>query len=63
MERTVRKDHDGQVKGRIDPYPEVCMVRLLARALREEGRAVDVAADGPEGLWLGCCVTAEAGRR
>lgn len=39
------------------------MVRLLARALREEGRAVDVAADGPEGLWLGCCVTAEAGRR
>ncbi len=31
---------------------EVRMARLLARALREEGYAVDVAADGPEGLWL-----------
>ena len=31
---------------------EVRMARLLARALREEGNAVDVAADGPEGLWL-----------
>ena len=31
---------------------EVRMARLLARALREEGHAVDVAADGPEGLWL-----------
>ena len=31
---------------------EVRMARLLARALREEGHAVDVAADGPEWLWL-----------
>ena len=31
---------------------EVRMARLLARALREEGHAVDVAADGPEGPWL-----------
>ena len=28
------------------------MAGLLERALREEGHAVDVAADGPEGLWL-----------
>src|SRR5271167_418212 len=28
------------------------MAGLLQRALREEGHAVDVAADGPEGLWL-----------
>jgi len=28
------------------------MARLLKRALEEEGHAVDVAADGPEGLWL-----------
>src|SRR5579864_3148055 len=28
------------------------MAGLLKRALREEGHAVDVAADGPEGLWL-----------
>ena len=28
------------------------MAGLLRRALREEGHAVDVAADGPEGLWL-----------
>ena len=28
------------------------MARLLKQALREEGHAVDVAADGPEGLWL-----------
>jgi two-component system OmpR family response regulator len=31
---------------------EVRMAGLLRRALREEGHAVDVAADGPEGLWL-----------
>ena len=31
---------------------EVRMAGLLQRALREEGHAVDVAADGPEGLWL-----------
>ena len=31
---------------------EARMARLLTRALREEGHAVDVAADGPEGLWL-----------
>jgi len=31
---------------------EVRMAGLLARALREEGHTVDVAADGPEGLWL-----------
>jgi two-component system OmpR family response regulator len=28
------------------------MSRLLKRGLEEEGHAVDVAADGPEGLWL-----------
>ena len=28
------------------------MARLLRRALEEEGHAVDVGADGPEGLWL-----------
>jgi two-component system, OmpR family, response regulator len=28
------------------------MARLLKRALEEEGHAVDVAADGPEGLWM-----------
>ncbi len=28
------------------------MARLLKRGLEEEGHAVDVAADGPEGLWL-----------
>ena len=28
------------------------MARLLARALEEEGHAVDVAGDGPDGLWL-----------
>ena len=28
------------------------MAGLLRRALKEEGHAVDVAADGPEGLWL-----------
>src|ERR1035438_7945592 len=31
---------------------EARMARLLKRALEEEGHAVDVAADGPEGLWL-----------
>jgi two-component system OmpR family response regulator len=31
---------------------EVRMAGLLERALREEGYAVDVASDGPEGLWL-----------
>ena len=31
---------------------EVRMAGLLERALREEGHAVDVAADGPEGWWL-----------
>ena len=31
---------------------EARMAGLLRRALREEGHAVDVAADGPEGLWL-----------
>ena len=31
---------------------EARMAGLLQRALREEGHAVDVAADGPEGLWL-----------
>jgi two-component system, OmpR family, response regulator len=28
------------------------MARLVKRALEEEGHAVDVGADGPEGLWL-----------
>ena len=28
------------------------MAGLLQRALKEEGHAVDVAADGPQGLWL-----------
>jgi two-component system, OmpR family, response regulator len=31
---------------------EVRMAGLLKRALKEEGHAVDVAADGPQGLWL-----------
>ncbi len=31
---------------------ETRMARLLKRALEEEGHAVDVAADGAEGLWL-----------
>jgi two-component system, OmpR family, response regulator len=31
---------------------EARMARLLKRGLEEEGHAVDVAADGPEGLWL-----------
>ena len=31
---------------------EVRMARLLSRALKEEGHAVDVAVDGPQGLWL-----------
>jgi two-component system OmpR family response regulator len=31
---------------------EVRMARLLKRALEEEGHAVDVAADGADGLWL-----------
>jgi two-component system, OmpR family, response regulator len=31
---------------------EVRMARLLKRGLEEEGHAVDVAADGPEGLWM-----------
>jgi two-component system, OmpR family, response regulator len=31
---------------------EVRMARLLKRALEEEGHAVDVAGDGPDGLWL-----------
>jgi two-component system OmpR family response regulator len=31
---------------------EVRMAGLLRRALKEEGHAVDVAADGPQGLWL-----------
>jgi two-component system OmpR family response regulator len=31
---------------------EVRMAGLLKRALQEEGYAVDVAVDGPEGLWL-----------
>ena len=44
------------------PYPagmrvlvvedEIRMAVLLKRALEEEGHAVDVAADGPEGLWM-----------
>src|SRR5689334_8941110 len=28
------------------------MAGLLKRALQEEGHAVDIASDGPEGLWL-----------
>jgi two-component system, OmpR family, response regulator len=31
---------------------EVRMAGVLQRALREEGHAVDVASDGPQGLWL-----------
>ncbi|HEX2321847.1 MAG TPA: response regulator transcription factor [Streptosporangiaceae bacterium] len=31
---------------------EVKMARLLKRGLEEEGHAVDVGADGPEGFWL-----------
>ena len=31
---------------------EVRMARLLQQALKEEGHAVDVAGDGPQGLWL-----------
>jgi len=31
---------------------EVRMAGLLRRALNEEGHAVDVAVDGPQGLWL-----------
>jgi two-component system OmpR family response regulator len=31
---------------------EVGMARLLKRALEEEGHAVDVARDGPDGLWM-----------
>jgi two-component system OmpR family response regulator len=31
---------------------EARMARLLKRGLEEEGHAVDVAVDGPEGLWL-----------
>jgi two-component system OmpR family response regulator len=31
---------------------EARMARLLKRALEEEGHAVDVAGDGPDGLWL-----------
>lgn len=31
---------------------EIRMAALLKRALAEEGHAVDIAADGPEGLWL-----------
>jgi two-component system OmpR family response regulator len=31
---------------------ETRMARLLKRGLEEEGHAVDLAADGPEGLWL-----------
>jgi two-component system, OmpR family, response regulator len=31
---------------------QVRMAGLLRRALKEEGHAVDVAADGPQGLWL-----------
>ena len=31
---------------------EARMARLLKRALEEEGHAVDVAGDGPEGLWM-----------
>jgi two-component system OmpR family response regulator len=31
---------------------EARMARLLRRGLEEEGHAVDVAADGPDGLWM-----------
>src|SRR5215468_664787 len=31
---------------------ETRLARLVKRGLEEEGHAVDVAADGPEGLWL-----------
>lgn len=31
---------------------EIRMARVLKRGLAEEGHAVDLAADGPEGLWL-----------
>jgi two-component system OmpR family response regulator len=31
---------------------EIRMARLLKRGLEEEGHAVDIAQDGPEGLWL-----------
>ena len=31
---------------------EIRMSRLLRRGLEEEGHAVDLAGDGPEGLWL-----------
>jgi len=31
---------------------EARMAGLLKRALQEEGHAVDIASDGPEGLWL-----------
>ena len=31
---------------------EIRMAGLLRRALKEEGHAVDVAVDGPQGLWL-----------
>jgi two-component system, OmpR family, response regulator len=31
---------------------ELRMARLVKRALEEEGHAVDIAGDGPEGLWL-----------
>jgi two-component system OmpR family response regulator len=31
---------------------EVRMARLLKRALEEEGHAVDLAANGPDGLWM-----------
>ncbi len=31
---------------------EVRMARLIKRGLEEEGHAVDVAADGPDGLWM-----------
>ena len=31
---------------------EIRMSRVLKRGLEEEGHAVDLAGDGPEGLWL-----------
>ena len=31
---------------------EIRMAVLLKRALEEEGHAVDVVGDGPEGLWM-----------